>query len=82
MNWFTRTLLRKFHGTREADATAIDKSQAITAEIDRTDPHVDAEHLVALDKLRQAEQRSRRLKAMDAQNHYSESLTLSFRGIQ
>lgn len=80
MSWLRKTLLPKLVGNREADAAAIRNSHEVSAEIARTDPHIDAEHRRALDLLNEAEQRSRTLKAMDAQNHYSESLTLSMRG--
>ena len=80
MNWLNKTLLRKFLGTREQDRVAINNSHALREEVERTDPHVDAEHERALELLCQATERSRKLKAMDAQNHYSESLTHSMRG--
>lgn len=80
MSWLRRTLLPKFTGTREADDAAIENSRKISAEVLRTDPHVEAQHRKALDLLSEAETRSKRMKAMDAQNHYSESLTFSMRG--
>ena len=80
MNWLTKTLLRKFIGVVEQDRAAIKNSNALREEVERTDPHVTAQHAQALEKLGQATERSHRLKAMDAQNHYSESLTYSMRG--
>lgn len=75
-----RFLFKKLAGLMEADKAAIENSEALLAEAERTDPHVDAEHEVALEQLSKAAEQARRLKAMDANNHYSESLTKAFRG--
>jgi phosphate uptake regulator len=73
-------LFRKLAGLREADRAAIQNSKALLEEAHRTDPAVDAEHEEALRRLREATEQANRLKSMDKQNHYSESLTQSFRG--
>jgi predicted DNA-binding protein YlxM (UPF0122 family) len=80
MNWLRTTLFRKFHGVKEENQAAANSSNAVSDEIMRTDPHVDAQHERALELLSEATARSRTLKAMDKQNHYSESLTYSMRG--
>lgn len=80
MNWLHKTLLKKFHGVKEENDAAIESSNALAQELDRTDPHVDEQHKRALQHLQQATERSKRLKRMDAENHYSESLTYSMRG--
>jgi len=80
MNWLRKTLLRKFHGVKEENQAAIENSNAVAQELERTDPHVDAQHERALELLDLATERSKRLKRMDAENHYSESLTYSMRG--
>lgn len=79
MNWLRKTLLKNFHGLQEENQAAINSSNAVSEELDRTDPHVEAQHERALKVLSEATARSKRLKAMDAQNHYSESLTYSMR---
>jgi phosphate uptake regulator len=73
-------LFKKLAGLREADRAAIENSKALLEETHRTDPDVDREHELALKRLKEASEQARRLKAMDAKNHYSESLTKSFRG--
>lgn len=80
MNWISKTLFRRFIGVVEQDRAAINNSNALREEVERTDPQVTAQHEQALEKLGQATTRSQRLQAMDAQNHYSESLTYSMRG--
>lgn len=75
MSW-----LRGVRERREADRKATQKSRELLAEMLSTEPEAAEKHLEACKELRRAEEQAKRLKAMDTQNHYSESLTHAFRG--
>lgn len=72
--------LRKIKARSDEHAVAADKSRALLAEALETEGAVDEQHRQALDQLCEAIVQSRKLRATDRQNHYSESLTLAFRG--
>lgn len=75
MSW-----LRGVRERREADRKATQKSRELLANMVKTEPAATEQHFEALQELRRAEEQAKRLKAMDTQNHYSESLTHAFRG--
>jgi hypothetical protein len=71
---------KKLRALREADHAAIQNSEALLQEIERTESEVDAHHEIALQRLTESTEQARRLKDADRRNHYSEGLTKSFRG--
>lgn len=75
MSWFDKLRQR-----RQDHEAATENSRKLLHEALRTDPEVDELHREALVRLGQATEMARTLKATDRQNHYSESLTLAFRG--
>lgn len=74
------SIFRRLRDLRAADHAAIENSNALSQEMDRTGPDVEQMHRTAQQKLREAEEQARRLQAADHRNHYSESLTHAFRG--
>ena len=73
-------IFKKLRDLREADRAAIKNSEALLQETIRTEPEVEKGHEVALVRHREATEQARLLKDADRRNHYSESLTKSFRG--
>ena len=73
-------IFKRLRALREADHAAIENSNAITAEVERTDPEIDRRHQTALARLGESTEQARKLKDADRRNHYSEGLTKSFRG--
>lgn len=75
MNW-----LRKVRERREADRRATAKSRALLQDMIVSEPELAQRHSQAVQELLRATEQARKLRATDAQNHYSESLTHAFRG--
>lgn len=75
MNWF-----RKIRERREADRAATENSRALLEEMLATEPELAQRHDHAVERLERATEQAKKLRAMDTQNHYSESLTHAFRG--
>lgn len=74
MKWLT-----KIRQLREANTQAAEASKVILAQAKRHGNDADQKLMVALDKLEHATAQARRLNEADQRNHYSESLTHSFR---
>jgi t-SNARE complex subunit (syntaxin) len=77
---FFRKFREQFEASMADNHKAIESSQALLDELDRTEHHVDKQHQDALHRLNKSENQARRLKDADRRNHYSEGLTKSFRG--
>lgn len=75
MSWF-----RKIRERREADRKAMKESQALLHEMVSTEPEAAQSHKDALKQLNRATEQAQKLRDMNTQNHYSESLTHAFRG--
>lgn len=75
MSWFW-----KIRERREADQKAMKHSQALLEEMVTTEPEAAQSHEDAIRQLNKATEQAKRLRAMNKQNHYSESLTQAFRG--
>lgn len=75
MSWF-----RKIRERRDADREAMAHSQALLEEMVVSEQEMADRHACAVMELARATEQAKKLKAMDTQNHYSESLTHAFRG--
>ena len=73
-------LFKHLHARRTEDRVKTETSQALLEETNRTEPEALEMHRKAQALLAQAEEQAQRLQAADRRNHYSESLTLAFRG--
>lgn len=75
MSWF-----RKIRERREADREATKHSQALLEEMVSSEPEATRDLVDAVYQLNRATEQAKKLRAMNTQNHYSESLTHAFRG--
>lgn len=73
-------IFNKLRALSAGHRAATRNSNAVLAEAVRTDPEIDREHELALAQLCQATEQAKRLGVTDRHNHYSESLTIAFRG--
>jgi hypothetical protein len=75
MKFFTR--LREL---RDINNAAAQKSKVVLEQANRHADDAEQKQGIALERLEQATRQAARLSAADQRNHYSESLTQSFRG--
>lgn len=73
-------IFKRLRALRDADHAAIENSNALTAEVERTDSEIERRHQTALARLGESAEQARKLKDADRRNHYSEGLTKSFQG--
>lgn len=66
-------LFKRFSELRKANCDAAAANENAKADADR-------DHQIALARLAEATEQAKTLSAMNTRNHYSEGLTLSFRG--
>jgi hypothetical protein len=72
--------LKTLRALREANTAAAQTSREVLEAADRSTTHIDRSHEHALMRLKQATEQADKLTEADNRNHYSESLTLAFRG--
>ena len=73
-------LFKHIHLRRAADEAATENSRALLEETTRSEPEALEMQRRAHELLAAADEQAKRLKDADHRNHYSESLTLAFRG--
>lgn len=72
--------LSRFRELRDINAAAAEASKAVLEQANLHGAEADQKQSIALERLEQATAQAARLSAADQRNHYSESLTQSFRG--
>jgi hypothetical protein len=75
MKWFSR--IREL---RDINAAAAAQSHKVIEEANAHGAEAEQKQGIALERLEAATAQAKRLSAADQRNHYSESLTQSFRG--
>lgn len=73
-------LFRRLRELRDINAAAAEASKKVLAQANRHGADAEQKRGIALERLEQATAQAHRLAERDGLNHYSESLTQSFRG--
>jgi hypothetical protein len=73
-------LFSRIRELRDVNAAAAEVSQQVIAQASAHGAEAEQKQGIALERLAQATAQAKRLSAADQRNHYSESLTQSFRG--